>query len=221
MKIMKYTQFILFAAFALLFGLMPLSQAMATDLTAPELAIEEASNKLKIKMQDPSFTKDFKQINAFVEETIYSHIDFDRISALVLGKHWKTANEDEKKQFTREFQTLLVRTYARAFIEFKDWSVKFLPLSKDENQSKVIVNTEVLQSGKKPIAINYRMLESNGIWKSYDITIEGVSLVTNYRSSFKTEIEKTGSLASVIESLAKRNKEALSNNSLAKDKEIL
>ena len=72
MKIIKYTQFILFAAFALLFGLMPLSQAMATDLTAPELAIEEASNKLKIKMQDPSFTKDFKQINKYCGEAPFS-----------------------------------------------------------------------------------------------------------------------------------------------------
>jgi phospholipid transport system substrate-binding protein len=81
----------------------------------------------------------------------------------------------------------------------------------------VVVNTEVLQPGKKPIAVNYRMLESNGEWKAYDITIEGVSLVTNYRSSFKTEIEKTGSLASVIESLVKRNKEALAKDPLAKE----
>jgi phospholipid transport system substrate-binding protein len=217
MKIVNSPKFIVFAAFAALFGLMPLSPAMAADLTPPELQIEEASNKLKVKMQDPGFTKDFKQITEFVEQTIYPHVDFDRISALVLGKNWKNANEEEKKQFTREFQTLLVRTYSRAFIEFKDWSVKFLPLSKDENPSKVVVNTEVLQPGKKPIAVNYRMLESNGEWKAYDITIEGVSLVTNYRSSFKTEIEKTGSLASVIESLVKRNKEALAKDPLAKE----
>lgn len=209
----------LFAAFAVCFGLMPLSKAMAADLTTPELAIEDASNKLKVKMQDPGFTKDFKQITAFVEETIYPHVDFDRMSALVLGKNWKSANDDEKKRFKQEFQMLLVRTYSRAFIEFKDWSIKFLPLSKDENPSKVVVNTEVLQPGLKPIAVNYRMLESNGAWKAYDITIEGVSLVTNYRASFKTEIEKTGSLATVIESLEKRNKEALSKNPLAKDKE--
>jgi phospholipid transport system substrate-binding protein len=217
MKIMNYPRFILFAAFALLFGLMPLSKAMAAELTAPELAIEDASNKLKVKMQDPGFTKDFKQINAFVEETIYPHVDFDRISALVLGKNWKNAKDDEKKKFTKEFQTLLVRTYSRAFLEFKEWSIKFLPPTSDDNANKIVVNTQVLQPGLKPITINYRMLNENGTWKAYDILIEGVSLVTNYRSSFKTEVDRTGSLASVIESLAKRNKEALAKDPLAKE----
>jgi phospholipid transport system substrate-binding protein len=207
----------LLAVFALLFSFMPLSQVMAAELSTPEQAIEQASNKLKVKMQDPGFTKDFKQITVFVEETIYPHVDFDRISALVLGKNWKSASETEKTQFKQEFKTLLVRTYSRAFIEFKDWSVQFLPVTKDENPDKVIVNTEVLQPGRKAISVNYRMMKNGNEWKAYDILIEGVSLVTNYRSSFKSDIERTGSLASVIESLAKRNKEALSKNPLAKD----
>lgn len=217
MKIMYFPKFISMVACAMLLGLMPLSKAIAADLLAPELAIEEASTKLKTKMQEPSFTKDFKQITEFVESVIYPHVDFDRISALVLGKNWKNASEDEKTQFKREFQTLLVRTYSRAFVEFKDWSLRFLPPTKDENPSKVVVNTEVLQPGLKPITINYRMLEANGEWKAYDILIEGVSLVTNYRTSFKNEIDRTGSLASVIESLAKRNKEALAKDPLAKE----
>jgi phospholipid transport system substrate-binding protein len=207
----------LWIAFAVLFGFMPLSKAMAATLTAPELAIEQAANQLKVKMQDPGFTKDFKQINQFVESVIYPLIDFDRISSLVLGKYWKTASDTEKKQFKQEFQTLLVRTYSRAFIEFKEWNIHFLPLTTDENPSKVIVNVEVLQHGLKPIVINYRMMEAKGEWKAYDILIEGVSLVTNYRSSFKADIERTGSLASVIDSLAKRNKEALAKDPLAKE----
>ena len=98
MKIMYPPRFILFAVFALFFGLMPLSQAMAAELSAPEQAIEEASNKLKVKMQEPGFTKDFKQITVFVEDVIYPHMDFDRLSALVLGKNWKTATDTEKSQ---------------------------------------------------------------------------------------------------------------------------
>ncbi len=196
----------------LLIGLMPLSKAVAAELSSPELAIEEASTKLKNKMQAPDFTKDFKQITVAVEEIIYPHVDFDHISALVLGKNWKAATEDEKKHFKREFQTLLVRTYSRAFLEFKDWTVRFLPMDKYENADKVIVKTEVLQPGKQPIAVNYRMLQVKGEWKAYDIMIEGVSLVTNYRTSFKTEIDRTGSLTAVIEMLEKRNKEALTSS---------
>lgn len=198
--------------FGILIGLMPLSKAVAAELSAPELAIEEASTKLKNKMQAPDFTKDFKQITVAVEEIIYPHVDFDHISALVLGKNWKSATEDEKKHFKREFQTLLVRTYSRAFLEFKDWSVRFLPISRDENADKVIVKTEVLQPGKQPIAVNYRMLQVKGEWKAYDIMIEGVSLVTNYRTSFKNEIDRSGSLTAVIEMLEKRNKEALTSS---------
>ncbi len=87
--------------------------------------------------------------------------------------------------------------------------MKFLPLGQDENKDKVIVKTEVLQPGKQPIAVNYRMLNVKGEWKAYDIMIEGVSLVTNYRTSFKNEIDKSGSLTAVIETLKKRNEEAL------------
>ena len=211
MKKMYGLRLMCFALFGLLISFMPLSKAVANALSAPETAIEEASTKLKTKLQDPAASKDFKQVTAAVEEIIYPHVDFDQISALVLGKNWKSASEDEKKRFKQEFQTLLVRTYSRAFLEFKEWSVRFLPLSKEENSDKVIVKTEVLQPGKQPIAVNYRMLQTKGEWKAYDIMIEGVSLVTNYRTSFKNEIEKSGSLTAVIDMLEKRNKEALTS----------
>jgi len=135
--------------------------------------------------------------------------DFDKISSLVLGKLWKTATPDEKERFKQEFQTLLVRTYSRAFVEFKDWSIRYLPIEMESGATKVIVKTEVLQPGLQPVAVNYRMLQSNGEWKAYDIMIEGVSLVTNYRTTFTNEVQTKGSLNAVIDGLAKRNTEAL------------
>ena len=160
-------------------------------------------------MQDKSFIKDFAKVTQFVNEVILPHTDFDKISALVLGKIWKTATPDERERFKHEFQTLLVRTYSRAFIEFKDWSIRFLPLDMENGATKVIVKTEVLQPGLQPVAVNYRMLLSNGEWKAYDIMIEGVSLVTNYRTTFSNEVQTKGSLNAVIDGLAKRNSEAL------------
>lgn len=181
----------------------------AADLAEPQQVIEDASNKLKARLQDPGFTKDFKKITEFVHSVIYPHADFDLISSLVLGKLWKSASPAEKEAFKREFQTLLIRTYSRAFVEFKEWSIRFLPISQDEDQRKVMVKTEILQPGLQPIAVNYRMLYNKGEWKVYDILIEGVSLVTNYRTSFKNEVERAGSLQEVINQLAKRNSEAL------------
>jgi phospholipid transport system substrate-binding protein len=208
---MKTKQVTMFALIALLFGLMTVTNANAADLLPPQQAIEAASVQLQQKLQDKSFTKDFAKITQFVNEVIYPHTDFDRISELVLGKIWKTATNDEKERFKHEFQTLLVRTYSRAFVEFNDWSIRFLPLEMGSDEKKVIVKTEVLQPGIQPIGVNYRMVLSNGEWKAYDIMIEGVSLVTNYRNTFSTEIQTKGSLNAVIDGLAKRNAEALTS----------
>ncbi|WP_150046794.1 MULTISPECIES: MlaC/ttg2D family ABC transporter substrate-binding protein [Methylomonas] len=201
--------------FVLLFGLLTSISTVvgAAELSAPQQVIDDASVQLKTKMQDPGFTKDFRKITEFVHSVIYPRADFDLISSLVLGKLWKEASEPEKEAFKREFQTLLIRTYSRAFVEFKEWSVRFLPMGDSEgDQRKAMVKTEILQPGLQPIAVNYRMLLSKGEWKVYDILIEGVSLVTNYRTSFKNEVERTGSLREVINQLAKRNSEALSGN---------
>lgn len=211
MKHKGYMHFIQIVIFSLCVGLFSSAEVLAADFANPQAAIEDASNQLKQRMQEPGFTHDFKKITAFVNDVIYPHIDFDLVSSLVLGKMWKEASPSEKDSFKKEFQILLIRTYSRAFVEFKDWSVRFLPINTEDDSKKVMVKTEILQPGLQPIAVNYRMLNAKGEWKVYDIMIEGVSLVTNYRTSFKNEVEKTGSLQEVINQLAKRNTEALNN----------
>ncbi len=188
------------------------SHVNAGELVEPQKVIEDASIQLKSRMQDPGFTKDFRKITEFVHSVIYPRADFELISSLVLGKLWKDASVTEKEAFKKEFQTLLIRTYSRAFVEFKEWSVRFLPMNAEEDPRKIMVKTEILQPSVQPIAVNYRMLLNKGQWKVYDILIEGVSLVSNYRTSFKNEVERTGSLQEVINQLAKRNAEALASN---------
>ncbi|MEQ1622003.1 MAG: ABC transporter substrate-binding protein [Methylococcales bacterium] len=212
---MKATNFMIFGVLALILGAMPLSLS-ADTLAPPQQVIKVSADKLQAKLQDKTFIQNFSKVNQFVNEVIYPHTDFDKISALVLGKLWKTATEEERERFKHEFQTLLVRTYSRAFVEFKEWSVHFLPMEAGEDANKAIVKTEVLQPGLQPVAVNYRMfLAGDGKWKAYDITIEGVSLVTNYRTTFTNEVETKGSLSAVIDGLAKRNAEALSGKSAA------
>ena len=210
---MKTKQHKVFGLFFLLACLWSWTTANASDLLPPQQAIQAASDKLQQKLQDKAFSQNFSQVAEFVDKTIYPHTDFDKISELVLGKLWQSASSDEKNRFKKEFQTLLVRTYSRAFVEFKNWSVRFLPLDMENGANKVMVKTEVLQPGLQPISVNYRMFLSNGDWKAYDIMIEGVSLVTNYRSTFSNEVKTKGSLTAVIESLSKRNAEALAAKS--------
>ncbi len=194
--------------FALL-NLATIAGVNAADLSPPQKAIQEASDKLQHRLQDKSFIQNFAQVAQFVDQTIYPHTDFDKISELVLGKLWNTASSSDQSRFKQEFKTLLIRTYSRAFVEFKDWTVRFLPLEMENGANKVVVKTEVLQPGLQPISVNYRMLLNKGEWKAYDFMIEGVSLVTNYRSTFSNEVKTKGSLTAVIDNLAKRNAEAL------------
>ena len=178
MNIKRYIYFIQAVIFSLCVGIFSSSEALAADLAEPQTAIEDASNKLKQRLQEPGFIHDFQKITVFVNEVIYPHVDFDLISSLVLGKMWKEATPTEKDSFKKEFQTLLIRTYSRALFELKDWSVRFLPVNMEDDNKKVMVKTEILQPGLQPLSINYRMLNTKDGWKVYDFVIEGVSLVT-------------------------------------------
>ncbi len=194
---------------------------MAIELAEPQIAIQKASVKLKENLQDESFLNDFSKINHFVNEVIEPHTDFDKMAKLVVGKYWKTTTEDEKKSFKAEFKTLLVRTYSRAFIDFDEWTMQFFPLNMETAvrtvKSKkgvviksVLIRTKILQPGKRPFPISYKMWMVNGEWKTYDIIIEGISLIKNYRKSIGTRIKKSATgLSEVTAYLAKKNKAAL------------
>ena len=201
--------YVIVGLFTLLIGLMPTTKGIAGDVQSPQQIIQSVSEEIKQKLQDKSFTKNFAQVTQFVNSVIDPHTDFDKIAPLVLGKHWKTATPAEQERFKHEFQTLLIRVYSRAFVEYNDWTINFLPLEMSNEATKAIVQTKVLQPGQQPIDVNYRMFLSRGEWKVYDIMIDGVSLVTNYRTTFNDEIQTKGSLSAVIDSLAKRNVEAL------------
>lgn len=199
-----------YALFALvMLGLIPMTNAAAGGLQEPQQVIQNVSEQLRQRFQDKAFTRDFAQVTRFVDGVIYPHADFDVIAPLVLGKHWKTASLAERERFKNEFRTLLIRSYSRAFVEYANWTLHFQPIDAGDGK-KVVVKTEVLQPGQKPVQVNYRMFQGKGGWKVYDIIIEGVSLVTNYRSSFSEDIHKKGSLSALNDSLAKRNAEALS-----------
>lgn len=206
---MKTINNTVFGLLTLLLGLLVFTEVKATELSPPQQVIEDVSAKLKTRLQDKSFTQNFAKVTEYVNGVIDPHADFDKISVLVLGKLWKTATNEEQERFKREFQTLLVRTYSRAFVEFNNWSIRFLPIEMESGATKIIVKTVVMQPGKQNVEVFYRMLLSNGNWKVYDIMIDGVSLVTNYRSTFSEQYKTKGSLSAVIEDLAKRNVEAL------------
>lgn len=197
--------------FAILLALMPIARINATNLQLPQQVIANISETLQKKLQDKSFTQNFAHVSQFVNDLIEPHTDFNRIAPLVLGKHWNSAAPADQQRFTHEFQTLIVRAYARAFVEYNNWTISFLPFQMGNETTKTMVKTKVLQPRIQPVEVDYRMFLDNGEWKVYDIMIDGVSLITTYRSSFNDEIQKKGSLSAVIDDLAQRNVKALAS----------
>ena len=209
---MKFNKFVADAGFWMAVVWMMLAgfhvARAAEELAPPQLVIQRTADQLQSSLQKPEYKADFKKATALVDKIIYPVVDFDRVSILVLGKHWRTATTAQKERFKQEFRMLLVRTYTTAFTEYSDWKIRYLPLE-DNTDKKALVKTEILQSGGQPVAINYRMVQEGANWKVYDVLIEGISLLQNYRTSFNDEVEQTGSLDQLIAHLAERNASAM------------
>ena len=146
-----------------------------------------------------------EKIYKLAEEKILPNFDFNKVARLVLGRAWRSANEEQKQAFIKEFRTLLLKTYAVALSKYKDQEIKFKPTRMSGAEEIVIVKSEIVQSGSQPIRVNYALSQSSGKWLVFDIVIEGVSLVTNYRSQFSSEIRRNG-MDALINKLVKKNK---------------
>ena len=162
----------------------------------------------QIVRQDPALQAGDKQRTLdLVEKKILPHFDFEQMSRLVLGKNWRRATSEQRERFVKEFQTLLIRTYGTALNEYRDQKIVYLPMRAEPNAQDVTVRTEVQRSGAQPIPIDYSMLLENGQWKVYDVVIQWVSLVTNYRTSFSSEISQ-GGFDQLLKKLIERNQQA-------------
>jgi phospholipid transport system substrate-binding protein len=150
---------------------------------------------------------DQEKLFALAEEKIVPNFNFDKVSRLVLGKNWTKATPEQKTAFQGEFKTLLIRTYATALSKYKNQTIEYPPLKMADGAKSAQVKTNIIQQGGQPIAVNYTLEKQADTWKVYDIVIEGVSLVTNYRGQFAQEIRQNG-LDSLIKKLADKNKAA-------------
>lgn len=145
-----------------------------------------------------------KKIEKLAEEKILPYFNFTRMTQLAVGRNWREASDAQKKALTDEFRTLLVRTYSTSLSQFRNQTIEVKPLKIAAADTEVVVKTQVVQPGGQPIPIDYSMEKTPNGWKAFDVLIDGVSLVTNYRSTFNSEIQKSG-IDGLVKSLADRN----------------
>ena len=197
--------FFKYLAAAYLFTLLSVAHAEV----APDVLVKQTADDVlsTIKNDKEIQAGNQKKLFALAEEKILPNFDFDRVCRMVLGKNWKVATTEQKASFQKEFRSLLLRTYASALGKYRDQVIEYKPLRSEAGATNVSVKTRILQPGGQPIAVDYSLVKGDSGWKVYDIVIESVSLVTNYRSQFSNEIRQNG-LDSLIKKLADKNKSA-------------
>ena len=173
---------------------------------APEQLIRETSDRVldEIKTNGDKYRSDPASIHALVNDVVLPHFDFYEMTDLALGRHKGDVSAEQKPVIVDEFRQLLVRTYSSALLEYTDQALVYLPMEGEEADGRVTVRTEIEQAGGFPIPINYALRLGDDGWKVYDISVDDVSLVTNYRSSFSRAIRKDG-VDGLIKTLQDRN----------------
>ena len=148
-----------------------------------------------------------KKLLDLVETKVLPHFNFQGMTQLAMGRNWRSATPEQQKQLVNEFRILLVRTYTTAFTSYKNQTVEYKPVRMRPDDTEVTVQSLIKQPSGPPVGVDYTMEKAGGVWKVYNIKVEGVSLVENYRNTFNTEIQKTG-VDGLIKALAEKNRSA-------------
>ena len=176
----------------MLLALMLALPALAQAPEEPDALGERVSGEVLQILKDHQSNPGSAEVQAMVKEKVLGHFDFARMAALAAGLSWRSATPAQKAELTEQFRTLLVRTYSSALGKFKGQTLEFDPQRKSEDQRKAIVRSRLLHPGAEAITVDYKMIASTSGWKVYDVSVDGVSLVTTYRDAFAEEARANG-----------------------------
>jgi phospholipid transport system substrate-binding protein len=201
--------------------LFTLTTAHARANVPPEQMLQSVTEEMisVLKREREAVKAEPTKLFELVEQVLLPHVDMEVMSRFVLGKHWRRASAEQRKRFTMEFKNLLIRFYVSAMLEDPgkidelladtDNLITFLPVNLAPDTRKATVRAEAhMPNGGPRVPIAFSLFRRDGQWLLYDVNVDGISLVTNYRSSFSTEVSREG-LDTLIDRLAERNRELL------------
>lgn len=187
------------------------AQAQGTPAAAtaqtPDALVRTLSNDVLDAIKKDSSLKagDPGKLNALVDGKILPYVNFEKMTRLAVGRGWRQATPEQRSQLTKEFRTLLVRTYSGAVSAVTDHQVQLRPFRAQPTDTDVLVRTQVVPSKGEAIQLDYRLEKTDAGWKIYDVSVLGVWLVENYKGQFATEIGQNG-IDGLIKTLAERNR---------------
>jgi phospholipid transport system substrate-binding protein len=186
-----------------------LLSTVVAEIRSPEVIIEQTSTQLLdiINQESDRIREDVKFVDSIVNEIIVPIIDLQSMAKLILGKHWKTASEQQRTDFIDEFKNMLIRTYAKSVADFGHAKINIIPNAEGQKGKFYRVKTQVTLSGNPPLNVDYVFRQQNDKqWKAFDLVVDGLSMIKNFRSSFSQEIEET-SLDALIDRIRNTNTE--------------
>jgi phospholipid transport system substrate-binding protein len=182
------------------------AQALPAQEAAPDALLQSTTLEVVAAMQRVRDMQggQTEEIARLVETKIAPIFDFARMTRIAVARNWRLATPGQQAALTAAFKTLLVRTYSTALLSYRDQVIEFRTLHSAPGATEVTVKSMVRKSGSAPVAMNYDMEKTAAGWKVFDITVEGISLVTNYRDSFAQIVRDSG-MVGLIETLEKKN----------------
>lgn len=184
--------------------LVPAYLVPAADIAPPDALVRSTVDEVLTVIRQ---NKDKQALRRLAEQKVLPHFDFKRMTQIATGAAWRQANPAQQQALENGFRMLLVHTYTNALSQSDagKQTVEVKPVQVKPDQNEVTVKTVVKDPGKQPIAIDYRMVKSADGWKVFDVVVENLSLVTNYRSSFASEVGRSG-IDGLIKVLDEKNR---------------
>lgn len=181
--------------------------SVLAEIRSPEAIIEQTSTQLLdiIKSESDRIREDAEFVDSIVNDIILPIIDLQSMAKLILGKHWKGASEQQRSDFINEFKNMLIRTYAKSVADFGHAEIVIIPNAEGQKGKFYRVKTQVTLSGNPPLNVDYIFRQQQDMqWKAFDLVVDGLSMIKNFRSSFSQEIEET-SLDALIDRIKNTN----------------
>ncbi len=207
----------LFVVIGFTLGTLTVASSDAEAFEAPDVLIKRVSQEV---MATARSDKDIqagnrRRIFALVETKILPHLDFQRATALTVGRYWRSATPAQQQRLADEFRTLLLYTYSGAMSLVRDQQLEFAPLRADPADTEVEVHSRVrLPRRAEPVQVNYRLFKSPSGWKIYDVNVLGVWVSETYKSSFASIINK-GGIDGLIRTLSEKNRKLAASASVS------
>jgi len=168
--------------------------SLTAQAESPNAVIEEAAQLLDqaIEGRVDELTKDKEALYAVIDELLLPRFDRRYAAQLVLSRHWRTASEEDRERFINAFYNHLMHMYAEAAMEFDLANLEVLPFRGDETKKRTTVKTIVVLEDGTRVPVNYGMVKRETGWLMFDVSIEGISYVRNFKAEVNAEIQAEG-----------------------------